>query len=388
MKVGSAATVLGLTLIIAAPASAPPAERAAFGVRLVKVGQFRGPTFVAGAPGDRRRVFVVEQRGTVRLLLGGRRVRRPFLDIRRLVGCCGESGLLSIAFAPDYRRSRRFYAYYTDRRGGIAVDGFRASRRDPGRALAGTRRPVLRQRHRTRNHKGGSMAFGPDGMLYLGLGDGGPQGDPARRGQSLRTRLGKILRISPRRRGRGYTIPRSNPFARRGGVRREIWAYGVRNPWRFSFTSRGSFVLGDLGQNEVEEVDYVVAKRPGRPPRGGYNFGWSVFEGTRRFRPGSAPGHRPPVHQRSHGSGVCGVIGGYVVRDPALRRLRGSYVYGDFCDPGLRTLKLHPGRARGDRRLGPRVPGLSSFGEDTRGRLYATSIRGGVWRLTPRRPGG
>lgn len=379
---------LALGLFAAGPSAALAAEPAGLGVRLAKVGQFQRPTFVAGAPGDRRRVFVVEQRGTVRVLLSGRRLRKPFLDIRRLVRCCGEGGLLSIAFAPDYPRSRRVYAYYTDRRGGIAVDGFRSSRRAPNRVLPASRRPVLRQAHRTDNHKGGAMAFGPDGMLYLGLGDGGPQADPARRGQSMRTRLGKILRISPRRRGRGYTVPRSNPFAGRRGVRREIWAYGVRNPWRFSFTSRGSFVLGDLGQNEVEEVDYVVAKRRGRAPRGGYNFGWSVFEGTQRFRGGQAPGHRPPVLERRHSTGACGVIGGYVARDSGLSRLRGRYVYGDFCDDRLRTARLRPGRARGDRRLGLRVPGLSSFGEDTRRRLYATSIRGGVWRLAAARAGG
>lgn len=358
------------------------AHDAASPVRLVQLGRFSRPTYLTAPSGDRRRQFVVEGAGVVRVVRDGRRVPRPFLDIRRRVRCCGESGLLSMAFAPDYARSRRFYVYYTDRSGSIRVDEFRRSARDEELALPGTRRAVLRQPHRTENHKGGQLRFGSDGMLYVGLGDGGPAKDPHRRGQDLRTLLGKILRIDPRH-GRRYRIPRSNPFAGRRGVRREIWAYGVRNPWRFSFTRQGSFVLGDVGQDRVEEIDYVSGRR-GRPPRGGHNFGWSIFEGSRRFRPGRAPGHVPPVLEHPHRrGGSCSIIGGHVVRDRELPSLRGSYVYGDFCDPRLRVVRLRGGRAAGDRLLGPRVDGTSSLGEDAQGRLYVMSVTGPVYRLAP-----
>jgi glucose/arabinose dehydrogenase len=353
-------------------------------VRLVRVGRFSRPTYVVSPPGDTRRQLVVEQRGVVRIVRDGSRLARPFLDLRRRVGCCGEAGLLSLAFAPDYARSRRFYVYYTTRSGSIAVDELRRSLRDPERAVAGSRRRVLRQRHRTANHKGGQLRFGADGMLYLGLGDGGPQGDPHRRGQDLGTLLGKILRIDPRAR-RGYRVPRSNPFVRRVGARPEIWAYGVRNPWRFAFTRRGALLLGDVGQNAVEELDYLPGRRGGQP-RGGVNFGWSVFEGSRRFRPGDAPGHVPPVLERRHGpGGPCGIIGGFPVRDRSLATLRGRYVYGDFCEPGLRTVAIRRGRAVGDRAVGVRVSAMSSFGEDAQGRVYVMSVTGPVWRLAPTR---
>ena len=383
-----ALTLLGV-LVGVASVSAQPAERAdlpargsSTHVRLVEFGRFSRPTYVTAPPGDRRRQFVVEGRGVIRVVYDGRRLRRPFLDIRRRVRCCGESGLLSMAFAPDYARSRRFYVYYTDRSGSIAVDELRRSARSADVALPGSRRRVLRQAHRTENHKGGQLRFGADAMLYIGLGDGGPAKDPRRRGQNLGTLLGKILRIDPRH-GRRYRVPPSNPFVRRRGARKEIWAYGVRNPWRFSFTRQGSFVLADVGQDRVEEIDYVAGRR-GRPARGGYNFGWSIFEGRRRFRPGRAPGHVPPVLEHPHRpGGFCSIIGGHVIRDPALPGLRGRYVYGDFCDARLRVVDLSGGRARGDRPLGPRVDGTSSFGEDAQGRTYVTSVTGPVYRLAP-----
>ena len=360
-----------------------PTAAATSPVRLVTVGRFARPTYLTAPPGDVRRQFVVEGRGVIRVIRDGRRLRSPFLDIRRQVRCCNESGLLSMAFAPDYPRSRRFYVYYTDRAGAIVIEEFLRSAGNEDLALPASRRRLLRQPHRTENHKGGQLQFGPDGMLYAGLGDGGPQKDPHRRGQNLRTLLGKILRIDPRRNTR-YGIPRSNPFVTRRGVRKEIWAYGVRNPWRFSFTPHGGFLMADVGQNMVEEIDYLPG-RGGRPPRGGHNFGWSIFEGTRRFRPGRAPGHVKPVLQHTHRrGGFCSIIGGYVVRDPQLPALRGRYVYGDFCNSRLRSMRLSRGRATGDRPLGPRVIAVSSFGEDARRRLYVMSVTGAVYRLAPR----
>jgi glucose/arabinose dehydrogenase len=279
---------------LAVPAMAAPIrESRSFGVRLAGVGRFHALTDVTGPPGDTHRLFAVEQRGTIRVVRDGRELGTPFLDLRRRVSCCDERGLLSMAFAPDYASSGLFYVYFTDRRGDIRVEEYRRSPASPDLAVPSTRRLVLRQRHRDVRHNGGGMQFGPDGMLYLGLGDGGPEGDPLGRGQSLHTLLGKILRIDPRH-GRRYVVPASNPFVHRRGARKEIWAYGLRNPWRFSFTPRGSLVLGDVGQDRFEEIDYVPTNQTGRPPRGGYNFGWSVFEGRHRFRAGRAPHHVPP----------------------------------------------------------------------------------------------
>ena len=298
-----------------------------------------------------------------------------------------------MAFPPRYRRSGRFYVFYTDRAGDISIDEFR--RDGPDRALVSSRRRVLRQRHLGTNHKGGQLQFGPDGMLYVGLGDGGGVGDPGGNAQDLRTLLGKVLRIDPRpRRGhasdpgpwraRGYRIPRDNPFVGLPAARPEIYAYGLRNPYRFSFDRpSGDLVIADVGEYRVEEVNFVV-NQPGRgrAPDGGYNFGWNVFEGSRPYRGGSAPGYVPPVIERPHG-GPCAVIGGYIVRDRSLHGLYGRYVYGDFCDPELRMATLEGGGAVGDRALGVRIETLASFGEDARRRLYATSLEGGVYRLAP-----
>ena len=369
--------VLGSLAAAWGSSAAPP-------VRLLLLGRFHSPTYLTAAPGDPRRRFVVERAGRIEVMVGRRRLKAPFLDIRRLVSTGGERGLLSMAFAPDYQRTGRFYVYYTDNAGFIRVDQYRRSASSPNRALPGSRRLVIRQPHHEFNHKGGQLQFGHDGMLYMGFGDGGSEGDPHRRGQNLRTLLGKLLRIDPLP-GGGYRIPRSNPFVGRFG-RDEIYAYGLRNPWRFSFDRRrGDLTIGDVGQDEIEEVDYIRNRRgAGHAPRGGYNFGWSVFEGRHRYRSGRAPHRVPPVLQHSHSAGYCGVIGGYVIRDRRLGRLYGRYLYGDLCRSGLRAARLRPGRARGDRSLGVRVPELVSFGEDARGRLYAVSLRGAVYRIARR----
>jgi glucose/arabinose dehydrogenase len=222
-------------------------------------------------------------------------------------------------------------------------------------------------------------------MLYAGLGDGGGGGDPDRNAQDRSVLLGKILRIDPRP-GGGYRVPPDNPFAGARPGRDEIFAYGLRNPWRFSFDrATGDMAIGDVGEQEIEEIDFLKASRGAKRPRGGVNFGWPVFEGRSRFGAGSAAGQVPPVLQRTHGQGGCSITGGYVIRDRALGALRGAYVYGDLCDPRLRVARLRPGGARRDRRLGPRVASLVSFGEDGRGRVHAVSLEGGVFRLAPRR---
>ncbi|MBX5469974.1 MAG: PQQ-dependent sugar dehydrogenase [Thermoleophilaceae bacterium] len=356
---------------------AVPAQR---GVRLVRVGSFRAPVYATSPPGDSTRLFVVEQAGRIRVIRRGRVLRRPFLDIGSRVLAGGERGLLSMAFAPDYARSRLFYVYFTDRSGDIRIEEFRAAGPDIASAASG--RLVLSQDHsQFPNHNGGALAFGPDGLLYIGLGDGGSENDPSNHGQDLGSLLGKILRIDPRPSGgRPYSIPASNPFRGRPGARPEIYAYGLRNPWRFSFDRRtGDLVIADVGQNLYEEIDFA---RRGRAR--GVNYGWRRFEGRHRFSDTPAPGAVPPVLEQTHADGWCAIVGGYVVRDRSLGSLYGRYLYGDNCKTGIRSVRLSSGRARGDRSMGLGVPALSSFGEDARGRVYVTSLAGGVYRLAPR----
>ena len=345
------------------------------GLRLRRVGTFRSPVYVTSPPGDRRRLFVVEQGGRVMIRRDGRTLSRPFLDLTGRISAGGERGLLSLAFAPDYASSGRFYVYYTARDGAIRIVEYR--RRGAERARRRSARVVLSVPHPASNHNGGLLLFGPDRMLYAGLGDGGGAGDQPNNAQNLGTLLGKILRIDPRRRdGRAYRVPRSNPFAGRPGVRGEIFAYGVRNPWRFAFTPSGDMVVADVGQNEVEEVSIVQ--------RAGTNLGWRVYEGRSRFTGGSAPGHLPPVIERRHSAGNCSITGGFVVRDPILSSLRGRYVFGDFCRGQLESARLVGGQARSVRAHSVSVEQLSSFGVDGRRRVYATSLSGPVYRLVPR----
>jgi glucose/arabinose dehydrogenase len=356
---------------------ATPAARP--GLRLKRIGTFANPVYVTAPPGDRRRIFVVEQGGTVRIVSGGRTLDRPFLDVSRRISSGGERGLLSLAFAPDYASSGLFYVYYTATDGDIRIVEYRRASAD--RADHGSARRVLSVTHPASNHNGGLLLFGPGGLLYAGLGDGGGGGDQhgARgNGQNLTTLEGKILRFDPRRRGgRPYSVPDSNPFVGRANVRPEIYAYGVRNPWRFAFTPRGHLVVADVGQGEVEEVTIVRRK--------GANLGWRVWEGRSRYSPGeSAPGHLPPVIQRFHSDGNCSITGGVVVRDPVLSALRGRYVFGDFCRGRIESARLSGGKARKVRATRLQVDQLSSFGEDGRRRVYATSLSGPVFRLVPR----
>ena len=367
----------------ATSASSSVQAAASGSVRLASVGTFSAPVYVTAPPSDRRRIFVVEQGGTIRVVRAGRTQRTPFLDIRSRVIAGGEQGLLSMAFAPDYASSRRFYVNYTDRRGVQRVVEYRRSRSNAERADAGSARLVLRYDPFEANHNGGLIVFGPDGLLYVGTGDGGGADDQhGSRGnaQDLGQLEGKLLRIDPRRSGgRPYRVPSSNPFVNRSGARPEIYSYGLRNPWRFSFDrSTGDLTIGDVGQNAIEEIDFA---RKGQAS--GANYGWRPFEGRRRNFDESAPGAVEPVIELSHDDGNCSVTGGYVVRDPALPALRGRYVYGDFCKGQLRSARLSAGSASGDRSLGLRKVGeLSSFGEDALGRVYVVSLSGSVFRLT------
>jgi glucose/arabinose dehydrogenase len=354
-------------------------------VALKKIGSFDSPVYVTGAPGFPKLLFVVEQPGRIVVLKGGHRAG-TFLDIRGLVNYGGERGLLSVAFPPDYARSKRFYVYYTDAAGSIQVDEFH--RRSASRAAAGSRRPVITIPHPVNsNHNGGQLQF-LGNLLYFGTGDGGSGGDPPNNAQNKDVLLGKLLRIDPRASGgKPYSVPASNPFVGKPG-RDEIYSYGLRNPFRFSFdTTHGQprIAIGDVGQNEFEEFDYTTVARAA-----GANFGWDAFEGLSKYTDENSGTPDPggtvkPILAYPHSrGGSCSIIGGYVVRDPRLRGLRGRYVYADLCEGRLRSLVPHLKRASDDRKLGLQVNSPSSFGEDQRHHLYVVSLEGPVYRLVPR----
>jgi hypothetical protein len=371
-----------LTLSLAACGSAQ-------GIGLKRIGSFDSPTYVTGAPGFPKLLFVVEQPGRIAVLRGGHRLRRSFLDIRDLVGYDGgERGLLSIAFPPDYARSGRVYVYYTDNAGNIRVDEFH--RRSATRAARGSRRTVIRIPHPfNSNHNGGQLQF-LGKLLYFGTGDGGSAGDPPNNAQNKESLLGKLLRIDPRPSGgRAYTVPAENPFVGKPG-RDEIYSYGLRNPFRFSFdtvtSGRPRIAIGDVGQNRFEELDYTTVGAAA-----GANFGWDALEGFAPYREENSGtpdpgGTTKPIMAYDHGrdGGSCSIIGGYVVGPGGPPALRGRYVYTDYCSGQLRSLVPHLHGAAHDRRLGLAVASPTSFGEDDRGRIYVCSQDGPVYRFIMR----
>jgi len=359
----------------------PPVGDGRGGVRLAKVGDFQQPLYVAQPPDEDDDLYVVEKEGRIILVDDGKPLTEPFLDLGDEVSIGSEQGLLSVAFAPDYSSSGRLYVNFTDTEGDTRIQEFRRDADDPSRADPASRRELLRIDQPFENHNGGLLLFGPDDLLYVGTGDGGSAGDPMGNAQDLSTLLGKILRIEPEPAGdQPYGIPSSNPFLDDPGARGEIYSYGLRNPWRFSFDRLDrALSIGDVGQDSLEEIDLV-----GRGQGRGANFGWSAFEGNERFNPDQeAEGAIPPVLTYPL-TEACAVTGGYVVRDESLRSLYGRYLYGDFCVGELRSFTARPGReAEDDRPLGLEVPQLSSFGEDNRGRIYAVSLNGSVYRLAP-----
>jgi glucose/arabinose dehydrogenase len=371
-----------------APATTPTTATGAAarrGVQLVQVGRFDQPLYVTAPPADTRRIFVVGQGGTIWVVRGGRKLATPFLDITSQVQDSGEQGLLGLAFAPDYAQSGLFYIYYTGKDQKQHLVEYHRATEDT--ANASSARPLIVFDDPEPNHNGGQLTFGPDRLLYIGTGDGGGGNDQhGARGnaQNLGSPLGKILRIDPARSGsKAYTIPAGNPFINTKGARPEIYAYGLRNPWRFSFDrATGDLTIGDVGQDQVEEIDFA---RRGTA-RGG-NYGWRPWEGRRRNFPGeSAPGARFPVLTKQHSDGWCSITGGYVVRDRAVPALYGRYVYSDYCKGELRSARLSAGRATGDEKIpGLRtVSGADSFGQDAQGRVYVVSGSGPVYRFAAR----
>jgi glucose/arabinose dehydrogenase len=341
----------------------------------VVAGGLSDPLFLAAPPGDTR-LFVVEQAGLVRVIENGQLVSAPFLDIRDLVRSGGERGLLSIAFHPEYASNGLFYVSYTSEPDGdtrIARYGVSADR---NRADASSARVIFEQDQPFGNHNGGLIAFGPDGMLYIGLGDGGSGGDPQGNGQNTGTLLGALLRIDVDG-GDPYVIPADNPFVGRAG-RDEIWAYGLRNPWRFAFDREaGHLYIADVGQNDWEEVNVAPAEQ------GGLNYGWNIMEGQHCYRTAACDmaGLELPVLEYDHSQG-CSVTGGYVYRGSAIPEIRGHYFYSDFCDGFLRSF-TYVGNGIADQRMWDvgDLGSVLSFGEDAAGELYVLSANGSVYRL-------
>ncbi len=343
---------------------------------LREIGSFEAPVHLTQPEEGDEHLYVVEQGGTVQRVAPDGSAE-PFLDVSEEIVSGGEQGLLSLAFAPDYSDSGLLYVNYTDRDGDTRVVEYEAreDRVDPGSA-----RLLLRIEQPFANHNGGLVAFGPDGHLYVGMGDGGSADDPDRNGLDPSTPLGKLLRINPRSgAGRPYSIPADNPFADDGDARAEIYSIGLRNPWRFAFDQQsGLLTIGDVGQDGEEEIDVIDLGAAN-----GANFGWSAFEGSSRFNrdQGGEDAVAPALTPR-HDDGYCSITGGLIVRDESLPALYGRYLYGDLCRRDLRSFTPEAGRsADDDRALGVEVPRVVSFGSDADDHVYAVSIEGPVYEL-------
>jgi glucose/arabinose dehydrogenase len=368
--------VLGVTLGLVAAAlpgaacgqSSSPSSTASQQVHLRQFASgFDSPVYVTATRSEPRNLYVVEQPGVIRVLENGKLRPQPFLDIRSRVTSGGEQGLLSMAFDPKYKKNHRFFVYFNDRSGDVRVFSFRSNGTV---GLPSTSVSLLRVNHREfSNHNGGQLQFGPDGLLYAGTGDGGSGGDPHNHSQNLGSRLGKMLRINVNKRG----------------ARWQVAGYGLRNPWRFSFDpATKDLYIGDVGQDEWEEVDV----RTPRQWRGLNNYGWRVWEGRSRYTSGQTPTRRGalvfPIVVYSHSSGGCSVTGGYVYRGKAIPSFRGRYIYGDYCSGNVWSLRSTGGKLRSGPRKEPfTISNLSSFGEDASGEIYATSLDGTVYKLTP-----
>jgi glucose/arabinose dehydrogenase len=369
---------------------------AAITTTLVTAGLSR-PTSVTAPPFDFNRVFVVEQGGTIRIVKDGVLLPDPFLSIPDRVACCGERGLLGLAFPPDFATTGWFFVNYTDPNGDTVIARYQVSS-DPDRADRDSERMLIGIDQPFINHNGGQLAFGPDGYLYIGMGDGGSGGDPRNYAQNDTVLLGKLLRMDvrvPPDSTTLYTVPPDNPQAERGDPLGLIWAKGLRNPWRFGFDrATGDLYIADVGQGDREEIDVQPAASSG-----GENYGWRVFEGFACFNPAPQPncpdpptGYTMPVIDYGHSGGRCSITGGYVYRGCALPDLRGVYFYADFCTQFIESFRLVDGVVTGlHDRTAELAPGgplaideVSTFGEDARGELYiADYLDGELYKVVP-----
>jgi glucose/arabinose dehydrogenase len=371
MRAGLLGALLAAGALVIAHGLSRPAAADVPDVALTSLGTFASPLYVTSPPGDPTRVFVVERGGTVRVVQNGVVLPTPFLDVSSEIGLGGERGLLSIAFAPDYAISGLVYADATLSNGTIVIWEFHAA---AGASVADVgHRLVLSIPHPATNHNGGQLQFGPDGYLYISVGDSGVGANA----QNTGVLLGKILRIDPRASGgQPYTIPPGQPFA--AGAAPEVYAYGFRNPWRFSFDSlTGDLMIGEVGENDWEEIDELHA---GQPP--GANLGWDCWEGTHPYAFGncSVP-YVAPILEYAHDSTHCSISGGFVARDPTVPTIAGRFLYADYCGTGVDALLLPAGTPPDIAQFGAE-PQIAGFGEDSDGHLYVTSLKGGVWRVT------
>jgi glucose/arabinose dehydrogenase len=371
----------GITGPVAPPLPVPvPPAPLTLALRQVATG-LDNPTFLTAPPGDARQ-FIVERAGRIRIMQDGLVRAVPFLDISGRVSTTGEGGLLSMAFHPQYAANGQYFIYYTDGAGDIVVERRQVSA-NPNLSDPATALEIIRIPHPGfRNHYGGLVAFGPDGHLYLGTGDGGSAGDPPRNAQNLGVLLGKMLRldVSGATAGAPYAVPPSNPFAGQAGRRGEIWAYGLRNPWRYAFDA-GQLYIADVGQDRREEVDLVAAAQ------GGQNYGWNILEGTLCYNAAScdSAGLTPPVFEYDHGPADvngCSITGGYVYRGAAIPELAGRYFYSDYCAGFLKSF-LAAG-AGVTEQTDWRIAGIGqvvSFGRDADGELYLVTASGAIHKI-------
>jgi glucose/arabinose dehydrogenase len=351
------------------------------------VAGLNSPLDLQSAPNDRTRLFVVEQGGRIRIVRGGTLVSAPFLDISARISSGGERGLLGLAFHPQYAANGRFFVNYTDRNGDTHISEFKAPNPGGDAADAASERQLMFVSQPFANHNGGGLAFGPDGFLYIGLGDGGSAGDPFGNGQNLGVRLGKLHRIDVNG-AQPFAAPTDNPFVGRAGALPEIWAYGLRNPWRFSFDrATGDLYIGDVGQNTLEEIDVGLVSR-----HGGENYGWNTMEGSRCFNPASncnMSGLTPPVIDYGRGDGFS-VTGGVVYRGCRMPGYAGTYFYADYGSGMIRSFRLEGGRPVETRDWTSTISGAnrairnpSSFGVDPDGEIYIVDYDGEVYRIEP-----
>lgn len=348
-------------------------------------GGLERPIALANAADGSGRLFVVEQAGVIRMLDQGALRSEPFMEISSRVGSSGnEQGLLGLAFHPSFKENGYFYVNYTDREGNTVISRFHSDISLPTSQQVGdpaSELILLQVRQPYSNHNGGYLAFGPDRMLWIGLGDGGSGGDPQGNGQSLQTLLGKILRIDVDH-GDPYAIPSDNPFAAGGGLP-EIWATGLRNPWRFTFDSQtGDLYIGDVGQNQWEEINYLAAGFTGAPA----NFGWNSWEGTHLFQEGEAGAVSngiKPVFEYEHNPD-CSVTGGEVYRGNSLPAFYGIYLFGDYCSGTIRGLLQTGSNAWQEQTLFSTHFNISSFGLDEAGEVYVLDLNSGLYRLEAR----
>ncbi len=364
----------------------PPPPPGSVAVRLVEVARNVGfPLLVTAPPGDPNRIFIVDKGGRIRIVKNGSLLPQPFLDLAGKVSTGGEQGLLGLAFHPGYSGNGRFIVNYTDTSGDTRIAVYRVSA-NPDVADPASEQVILSIDQPFANHNGGMVAFGPDGKLYIGTGDGGSGGDPQGNGQSRATLLGKMLRVTVSDNGQ-LSIPPDNPFVGQSATRNEIWSSGLRNPWRFSFDRQnGNLYIGDVGQSAREEVD--VATQSDQFGRG-VNYGWNRMEGSGCYNPGSGcdrTGLTLPVLEYSHSDG-CSITGGYVYRGSAIPSLQGLYFYSDYCSGWIRSFRLASGAATAQRDWPELRPGggVTSFGEDARGELYVMTSAV-VYRISPGTP--